>query len=117
MYFSTLLPLSALVLHATAATVPRQDPHIVDFRTFGAPGCFEENQGIYTYLQSDLDKCKNFADATIGSIFVGDITDGCSLYAYTDFSCMENQVTVPVGIANCYDSTIAGLSSFEVVCS
>lgn len=46
MHFSSLaLPTAVLVLGtASAATVPRQDPHITDFRLFGAPGCFDENQ-------------------------------------------------------------------------
>lgn len=39
------------------------------------------------------------------------------VYAYTDAACAENQITVPVGIANCYNSTAAGLGSFEVVCT
>lgn len=82
MHSATLLfPLAALVLRTTtAATIPprQNDPHIVDFRTYGAPGCFAENQGVYTYEQSDLDVCRTFVDATIGSIFAGDIVDGCS---------------------------------------
>lgn len=81
MYFSTLVLFPSVLLGtATAATIPRQtsDPHMVDFRTFGAPGCFAENQGVYTFTQSGLNICRTFADATIGSIFVGDITDGCS---------------------------------------
>lgn len=78
MQFFSLLPITVLVLGTTAATIPRQsDPHIVDFRTFGAPGCFAENQGVYTYEQSDLDICRTFSAEPVGSIFVGDITDGC----------------------------------------
>lgn len=40
-----------------------------------------------------------------------------TVYAYTDTACTENQITVPVGIDNCYNSTAAGLGSFEVVCT
>lgn len=39
------------------------------------------------------------------------------VYAYTDAACTENQITVPVGIENCYNSTAAGLSSYEIVCT
>lgn len=80
MYFSiTLIPLSALVLHTTAVTIPRQnDAHITDFRTYGAPGCSADNQGVYTITTSGLNICQTFADPTIGSVFVVDITDGCS---------------------------------------
>lgn len=77
-FSSLLLPITALVLGTTAATIPRQsDPHIVDFRTYGAPGCFAENQGVYTFEQSDENICRAFAVEPVGSIFVGDITDGC----------------------------------------
>ncbi|KAJ4394273.1 hypothetical protein N0V93_003490 [Gnomoniopsis smithogilvyi] len=118
MHSFSLLPITALVLGTTAATVPRQsDPHIVDFRTYGVAGCFDENQGVYTYLQSDENICRTFVDSQIGSIFTLDITDGCFLYAYTDTACTEDQITVPVGIENCYNSTAAGLSSYEIVCT
>lgn len=73
--------LSALTLGATAATIrtARSDPHIVDFRTFGATGCSEENQGVYTYVKSDLDKCFQFSETdVVESLFVSDITKGCS---------------------------------------
>lgn len=71
---------ATLSLGASAATIQaRQDPHIVDFRTFGLPGCFEQNQGVYTYLQSDLDKCFQFSTTDIvESLFVTDINDGCA---------------------------------------
>lgn len=38
------------------------------------------------------------------------------VYAYTDAACAENQVTVPVGIENCYDYA-AGLYSYKMVCT
>lgn len=74
----SLLPITSLILGTIAATIPRQsDPHIVDFRTYGVAGCLDENQGVYTYLQSDENICRNFADSQIGSIFTLDITHGC----------------------------------------
>lgn len=115
-----LAPLAALALGARGASVhrPRQsDPHVVDFRTFGLPGCDEQNQGVYTYLQSDLGTCFPFSTTdVVESIFVTDINAGCSVYAYTDANCTQNQVTVPVGIENCYDYS-AGLFSYKTVCS
>lgn len=145
MQFTNLLPITGLVIGTTAANIPRRsDPHIVDFRTYGAPGCFAENQGVYTYEKSDLDICRTFVTEPVGSIFVTDITEGCfrerfailpwaylplwrllnivltqilSVYAYTDTACEENQITVPVGIANCYNSTAIGLGSYEITCS
>lgn len=80
MQFSNLfLTVAVLVTGSLAASIPRQDPHIVDFRTFGQPGCSEDNQGIYTYTKSQLDTCYPFSSSlTVESIYVGDITDGCS---------------------------------------
>lgn len=79
MQFLSLLPITVLILGTTAVTIPRQsDPHIVDFRTYGVAGCSDENQGVYTYLQSDENICRTFVDSTVGSIFTLDITDGCS---------------------------------------
>lgn len=117
MQFSSLfLAAAALIAGSQAASIPRQsDPHIVDFRTFGQPGCSADNQGIYTYTQSMLDTCYTFGDLNVESIFVADITAGCSVYAYTDTACSENQTTVPAGIENCY-SYADGLASYEVVC-
>lgn len=79
MQFSSLfLAAAALIGGSQAASIPRQDPHIVDFRTFGQPGCSADNQGVYTYTQSMLNTCHSFADLTVESIFVADITAGCS---------------------------------------
>lgn len=84
MHATTLLlvPAAALALGVRGASMhrPRQnDPHIVDFRTFGLPGCYEQNQGVYTYLQSDLGTCFPFSTTdVVESLFVTDINAGCS---------------------------------------
>lgn len=47
---------------ASAASIPRQDPHVLDFRTWGSKDCGEDNQGIWTFTQSDITAhCKSFA--------------------------------------------------------
>lgn len=139
MQFSSLFlaATAALISGSQAAAIPRADPHIVDFRTFGQPGCSADNQGIYTYTQSETGTCYPFSDVdTVRSIFVGDITEGCNgessssssltfmslhanplfpVYVYTAPSCTGTNTTAPVGIANCY-SYADGLSSYEVVC-
>lgn len=84
MHATTLLlvPAAALALGVRGASIhrPRQnDPHVVDFRTFGLPGCDEQNQGVYTYLQSDLGTCFPFSTTdVVESLFVTDINAGCS---------------------------------------
>ncbi|KUI60442.1 hypothetical protein VP1G_07642 [Cytospora mali] len=118
MQFSSIFLAAATALFAgsQAASIPRQsDPHIVDFRTYGQPGCSADNQGVYTYTESQLNTCYTFSESTVESIFVVDVTEGCSVYAYTDTACSVNQITVPVGIDNCYDNA-DGLGSYEVVC-
>ncbi|KAK7745419.1 hypothetical protein SLS53_002916 [Cytospora paraplurivora] len=116
MQFSNLIIAAAALISSgsQAAVIPRQDPHIVDFRTYGLPGCYEQNQGVYTYTLSQTNICYEFVDETVESIFVNDISDGYSLLAYTGSACSENQITVPVGIANCYDQA-DGLQSYKIV--
>lgn len=146
MQFSNLIIAAAALISSgsQAAVIPRQDIHIVDFRTFGLPGCYEQNQGVYTYTLSGTNICYDFADETVESIFVADITDGysrkscpacrpsppspgrtvemlasyvlthISVLAYTGSACSGTSITVPVGIANCYDQA-EGLGSYKVV--
>ncbi len=80
MHFVALISsLSFLVASASAAAVRRNDPHRLDFRTFGAAGCNAQNQGVYTLLQSDNALCKQFlVDLTIGSAYLTDLDPGCS---------------------------------------
>lgn len=84
----------ALALGASAATIQtRNDPHIVDFRTYGLPGCFEQNQGVYTYTQSQLNQCYQFSTVNIvESLFVLDINDGCSGKSTTQPSCCPSTI-------------------------
>ena len=68
----------ALGARATAARRQTSDPHIADFRTFGETGCFTDNQGIWTFTQSDLTGCKTFPDdLLVKSLFAADYNGGC----------------------------------------
>lgn len=59
---SILTTLTIAWTTATAASIPRQDPHILDFRTWGSKDCTTDNQGIWTFTLSDLEPpCKSFA--------------------------------------------------------
>lgn len=111
MYFSTYTIITTLAALASAATITplatkeetrRQvsDPHVVDFRTYGAPGCFDDNQGVYTYEESNVGICYEFVDVPVESIFVTDITDGCSgeffsLLSFFSFSSPPSPVLHP----------------------
>lgn len=80
MQFSSLfLAAAALISGSQAAAIPRQsDPHVVDFRTYGQPGCSAANQGVYTYTESQIGACIAFTEDTVQSVFVTDITEGCN---------------------------------------
>lgn len=86
MHFSSIIaPLALLAVGVNAATLKRDDLHVVDFRSFGAPGCDAENQGIWTFTQSQLTGCKTFAsfDAqNVQAISLVDIMNGCSCKPY-----------------------------------
>ena len=71
---------ATLAMGANADSTRRQtsDPHITDFRTFGETGCFNDNQGVWTFTQSDLTGCKAFPDdLPVKSIFAADYNAGC----------------------------------------
>ncbi|KAH8906426.1 hypothetical protein BR93DRAFT_929053, partial [Coniochaeta sp. PMI_546] len=62
MHLPTILSALAVIFpRANAASIPRQDPHVVDFRTWGSNDCSSDNQGIWTFTQSDLTGCKSFS--------------------------------------------------------
>jgi hypothetical protein len=80
MYFSAaaITAVVAFAQTAFAGPVPaadkvaaRQDPHELDFRTFGVSGCHDENQGVYNLELSSNNQCLQFVDP-IGSLTVTD---------------------------------------------
>ena len=78
MFWSTSsLAAAALAFAQTALAAPaadiavRNDPHKLDFRTFGTGGCFAENQGVYTLVLSQAGVCHQFVEP-IGSLLVAD---------------------------------------------
>ncbi len=76
MRFATFA-VSALAASPSVALLQgRQDPHKCDLRTFGQPGCSQDNQGVYTLLLSDSGMCKQFVDP-VESLTVIDITTDC----------------------------------------
>jgi len=59
-----------LAAGVTAAVTQRQnDPHLIDFRTWGGRNCSGENQGIWTFTESDHGRCRSFQlDYGLGSV-------------------------------------------------
>lgn len=78
--FITLL--SSLTTTTNAAAIRQaNDPHLLDFRTFGAPGCSEDNQGIWTFTESDRGKgCRSFLHdygvESVQSLLLVDLASG-----------------------------------------
>lgn len=62
--------------------VTRRDPpvdyYVLDWRVFGATGCFEKNWGVGTVTASQLDICMPFYDDGIKAINLTNIIEGCS---------------------------------------
>ncbi|OAA67929.1 hypothetical protein SPI_00124 [Niveomyces insectorum RCEF 264] len=101
-------PIPAPDAHAPAVLSSRNDPHEADFRTFGAPGCSAENQGIYTLTLSNTDQCQPFADP-IGSVLVVD--NLCTLTVYDDAACSQASKVLPTKA--CQDGT---WKSYKLTC-
>lgn len=83
MHFSSIIaPLSLLAIRTNAAAFKRDDPHVVDFRSFGAIGCDAENQGIWTFTESQATgECITFASFgadDVQAVSLVDIKSGCS---------------------------------------
>ncbi|KAL1901018.1 hypothetical protein Sste5346_002083 [Sporothrix stenoceras] len=106
MYFSAAALATALAFAQTAFAGPvpaagadkvaaRQDPHELDFRTFGVSGCHDENQGVYTLELSSNNQCLQFVDP-IGSLTVAD--NKCTLTLYADAGCSVSPVVVPTNV-------------------
>ncbi|KAI1637541.1 hypothetical protein F4809DRAFT_604103 [Biscogniauxia mediterranea] len=81
---SILATVGVLAMTGSAAVIQRQDPYVGDLRTFDGDDCFTGNQGVSTFLQSDTSTCKPYT--TFKSI-TAHVTDGWTLYAYTDANC------------------------------
>lgn len=83
MHFSSIIAsISLLAIRANAAALKRDDPHVVDFRSFGAIGCYAENQGIWTFTESQATgECISFASFgadNVQAVSLVDIKSGCS---------------------------------------
>ncbi|KAJ9144007.1 hypothetical protein NKR19_g6587 [Coniochaeta hoffmannii] len=117
---SILTTLTIAWTTATAASIPRQDPHILDFRTWGSKDCTTDNQGIWTFTLSDLEPpCKSFASFgafNVQSLSLVDI-DNHTLevfYASDDCSTEEGKFHFPAPDGECYSPPEGTLRSFRL---
>ncbi|KAI5920308.1 hypothetical protein F4810DRAFT_440667 [Camillea tinctor] len=89
---SILATVGVLAMTGSAAVIQRQNSYVGDLRTFDGDDCFTGNQGVNTFLQSDLDVCTPYT--TFNSI-TAHVVDGYTLYAYTDASCSGAGQAIP----------------------
>lgn len=69
--------IAALTSTASALTV--RNKHVADFRLFGAQGCSQRNEGIWTVIDDDFkpDECKSLNGLPATSILNVNISPGC----------------------------------------
>ncbi|KAI5459227.1 hypothetical protein BGZ63DRAFT_390527 [Mariannaea sp. PMI_226] len=114
MQFSTIFAcVSALAMTASASPVARET-HISDFRLFGEHGCSAENEGVWTVLNTDLDKCTGFNGENVKSVYLTDINAGCKLWVYSDAECSHKKTRVHTG--ECSNSKHHEWKSWKLKC-
>ncbi|UQC79131.1 uncharacterized protein CLUP02_04610 [Colletotrichum lupini] len=116
MHFSTIIATAAaLFLGAEAGAVPRQDPHITDFRIWSEQGCGAAgNLGVWTITKSQTDVCQtafNAPDNVVKAIRISSLTEGCE----TD--CGEGGRQVGVQTCEEWSDIADNFLSFKVTCS
>lgn len=64
---------------STAGAVIPRNTHLADFRGFGANGCVEQNLGVWTIIDTDIQpgECKGFNGETVKALTLSDLNDGC----------------------------------------
>ncbi|PWI64989.1 hypothetical protein PCL_08348 [Purpureocillium lilacinum] len=93
------LATAALAGLANSAIFGHRLAHLADFRLYGAPGCFDDNLGIWTVIEGDVKPgdCRNFNGNTVFSLSNVVILEGCTLYAYMDENCTAGEQAIPEG--------------------
>ena len=79
MHFSTILALSSLAGTIQAAAIQATRGHAAQFRIFGKPGCFAENEGFFLVQQGQIrpEQCYGYENNTVESLWVEQIRHGC----------------------------------------
>jgi hypothetical protein len=80
MFYSAVLTTLCTTFGLTwAAAIEPRNIHVADFRGFGATKCYEENLGVWTVIDDDVDggPCNDFAGNTVHSLWLSNILDKC----------------------------------------
>ena len=121
-YPSVLAALFTTLGLASAVAIEPRNIHVADFRGFGATKCYEENLGVWTVIDEDVDneRCKDFAGNNVHSLRLSNILDKCQskfasnqikekkvwlngvVYLYEDDACTIGRRQVVPG--TCYDA-------------
>ncbi|KAM7217222.1 hypothetical protein V8F06_007405 [Rhypophila decipiens] len=128
MQLQTTISLLALTLCQSVLALPsvarvaQDDPpvdrYVLDYRVFGATGCFDKNLGVGTITSSQLDQCLAWGDAGIKAVNLTNIVDGCSFHVYTEPSCQGHSEELPKGVqcgGNIFDETFSWVS-YKTTC-
>ncbi|KAK0367548.1 hypothetical protein CLIM01_15095 [Colletotrichum limetticola] len=122
MHFSTIIATAAaLFLGAEAGALPRQDPHITDFRIWSEQGCGAAgNLGVWTITKSQTDMCQttfNAPDNVVKAIRLSSLTEGCEMIVYPTADCGEGGRQVGVQTCEEWSDIADNFLSFKVTCS
>lgn len=108
---TTLLSLTTLSLARTipASMETRQDPdhYVLDYRVFGATGCFDKNWGVGTLTASELGVCFPFYDndtppSGVQAVNLTNIIGGCSCkFPFSPFSLSPLVPSLPCRSVEC----------------
>ncbi|KAB5584999.1 hypothetical protein GE09DRAFT_1276639 [Coniochaeta sp. 2T2.1] len=115
-----LLTLALLVTTATAAVIQRQnDPHVLDFRTWGSKDCGQDNQGIWTFTESDVTgECKHFADygVVVNSLSLVSLTQPSNhtLQVFWSDDCDSADYHFPTPDRSCFAPPEGSLKAFRI---
>ncbi|KAI5456480.1 hypothetical protein BGZ63DRAFT_396760 [Mariannaea sp. PMI_226] len=97
MQFKAIFSSTAILITVTSAAAIVKDPHISDFRLYGVTGCSAQNEGVWTVLHSDLNKCTGFNGESVGSVSLTDINKGCKFWVFSDEKCCKGETRVHEG--------------------
>ncbi|KAI1387099.1 uncharacterized protein F4822DRAFT_273705 [Hypoxylon trugodes] len=123
MQFTTLLAAAVLSMGIEAASVPRQNPNVVQFSGFRESNCSgSSSTGIYVVTKSEVATCRQLAApaAGVGSVRSANVelydAEGCSLEFYPTPDCTGESQDIDKESCLTVSSNTDFFSSFKVTC-